>query len=129
MRRFLIAGLVLAAAACSTAPQPAAAPPPQASEAPSSSPAPSQVADGDVVRGHAYALQLCASCHAIDPGETRSPVPGAPTFQAAANARGMTEMALNVWMQSSHPTMPNVVVKPETMNHLVAYILSLKTPR
>ena len=37
-----------------------------------------------------------------------------------------TELALKVFLQSSHPTMPNVVLTAEQRGDLVNYILSLK---
>ncbi|HEX7532153.1 MAG TPA: c-type cytochrome [Methyloceanibacter sp.] len=83
--------------------------------------------EGDVTAGAAYAKQICASCHAVLPNEQISPLPQAPTFQTVANLPGMTEMALSVWLQSSHPTMPNIILKPDDLRNVVAYITSLKT--
>jgi hypothetical protein len=34
-----------------------------------------------------------------------------------------------VWLQTSHPTMPNIKLKPETMDDIIAYILSLRPNR
>jgi len=56
-----------------------------------------------------------------------SPLPQAPTFQKVADTPGMTEMALSVWMQSSHPTMPNVILKQDDLRNVVAHIHSLKS--
>jgi hypothetical protein len=33
---------------------------------------------------------------------------------------------LRVWLSSSHPTMPNIVVEPQDMDNVIAYILTLK---
>ena len=38
----------------------------------------------------------------------------------------MTGTALAVWMQTSHPTMPNIIVEKNDMLNVIAYILSLK---
>ncbi len=57
--------------------------------------------------------------------ENMSPLPQAPTFQSVADTPGMTEMALTVWMQSSHPTMPNIILKSDELRNVVAYIRSL----
>jgi hypothetical protein len=38
----------------------------------------------------------------------------------------MTGTALTVWMQTSHPTMPNFVLTKQDTLDVVAYILSLK---
>jgi hypothetical protein len=38
----------------------------------------------------------------------------------------MTATALTVWLTTSHPTMPNIVIEPNDMDNVVAFILSLK---
>ena len=83
--------------------------------------------EGDVAAGQAYAQQVCADCHAVLPNEQISPLPQAPTFQKVASMPGMTEMALSVWLQTSHPTMPNIVLKQDDLRNVVAYIESLKS--
>ncbi len=83
--------------------------------------------DADIAAGAAYAKQVCAACHAVLPNEEFSPLPEAPTFQSVANTPGMTEMALSVWLQSSHPTMPNIILKQDDLRNVVAYIRSLET--
>lgn len=67
---------------------------------------------------------LC-KCHAIA-DEDASPEHTAPPFEDVANTSGMTATALTVWLQTSHPTMPNIVLEPNDMSNVVAYILSLK---
>ena len=47
--------------------------------------------------------------------------------KSVANTPGMTELALTVWLQSSHPTMPNIVLKQDDLRNVVAYIRSLET--
>jgi mono/diheme cytochrome c family protein len=81
--------------------------------------------EADIEAGAAYAKTVCAACHAVLPNEQVSPLPQAPTFQSVADTPGMTEMALTVWLQSSHPTMPNIVLAPDDMRNVVAYIRSL----
>jgi len=83
--------------------------------------------EADVEAGAAYAEQVCATCHAVRANEQISPLPQAPTFQSVADTPGMTELALTVWLQSSHPTMPNIILKPDDLRNVVAYIRSLKT--
>ncbi|MFO7478506.1 MAG: cytochrome C [Methyloceanibacter sp.] len=84
--------------------------------------------DADIEAGAAYAEQICAACHAVLANETYSPLPEATPFQTVADTPGMTELALTVWLQSSHPTMPNIVLEQDDMRNVVAYIRSLKTP-
>ena len=82
--------------------------------------------DADIEAGAAYAKQICAACHAVLPNEQISPLPQATTFQSIADTPGMTELALTVWLQSSHPTMPNIVLEPDDMRNVIAYIRSLE---
>lgn len=79
---------------------------------------------GDPQAGFEYAHTYCATCHGIS--EEQSPLPEAPRFRHVADTTGMTATALQVWMQTSHPTMPNIIVAPKDMRDIIAYILSLK---
>jgi mono/diheme cytochrome c family protein len=83
--------------------------------------------DADVEAGAAYAERVCAACHAVLANEQYSPLPDAPTFQSVADTPGMTELALSVWLQSSHPTMPNIILTQDEIRNVVAYIHSLKS--
>ena len=84
---------------------------------------------GDAARGATLASTVCAQCHAVRAGELRSPDPMAPNFSSIATTLGMTDRALRVWLQSSHPTMPNYGLSPSESNNVIAYILSLKSER
>lgn len=110
MRRSLLLAMLCVLAACAAA-QPArvAAPP----------------ADPAVARGLAFAQEVCAACHMVTPGAA-SPNPAAPRFEAIAAMPGMNTMALNVWLHSAHPTMPNIAVTPEQARDLSAYLETLK---
>jgi len=90
--------------------------------------APAQ-SSGDVAGGLAYALNVCSECHAVRGGVRLSPHRRAPAFQVVADTRGMTEMALRVWLQSPHPSMPMLVIPENDADHLIAYILNLKRTR
>jgi mono/diheme cytochrome c family protein len=82
--------------------------------------------DADIQAGAAYAAEICAACHAVGAEDLNSPLPEATPFQTVADTPGMTEMALAVWLQSSHPTMPNIVLEQDDMRNVIAYIRSLK---
>jgi mono/diheme cytochrome c family protein len=90
----------------------------------SATPAISAEETGDPQAGFEYAHTYCATCHGIS--EEQSPLPEAPRFRHVADTSGMTATALQVWMQTSHPTMPNIIVAPKDMRNVIAYILSLK---
>ena len=49
----------------------------------------------------------------------------APSSAAVARTPGMTEMALPVWLQSPHPTMPNLLLSDPQKDDSIAYLLSL----
>jgi len=74
--------------------------------------------------GHAYADTYCSKCHSLGAGP--SPLPQAPRFKEVAEQPGITATSLQVFLQSSHPTMPNILIEPEDMSNVIAYILSLK---
>ena len=81
---------------------------------------------GNATRGKAYAEQLCSDCHRTGREGPASADPKAPPFTAVAKTRGMSAMALGVWLQTTHPTMPSILLKPATMDDIIAYILSLR---
>jgi mono/diheme cytochrome c family protein len=83
--------------------------------------------DADIGAGAVYAEQVCSPCHAVAANEAVSPLPQATPFQSVADTPGMTELALTVFLQSSHPTMPNIVLESDDMRNVVAYIRSLKS--
>lgn len=77
--------------------------------------------------GRHLAETICSECHQID---ANSPDPGprsgAPSFVAISAMPSMTELAIKVFLRSSHPTMPNIVLSPEEIDSLAAYIQGLK---
>ncbi len=76
--------------------------------------------------GLAAAERLCAECHAVRGGELRSPFSSAPAFPTIAAVPGMTAMALRVALETSHRSMPNIMLQPDERQDIVTYILSLK---
>jgi mono/diheme cytochrome c family protein len=81
---------------------------------------------GDIDAGFQFAAQHCAGCHDI---KTRNPMTtgsGVPTFATVANTAGITRTSLVVWMQTSHPDMPDLILQPQDLDNVIAYILSLK---
>ena len=77
-------------------------------------------------RGLQVAKQLCAECHAVENDDANSPLAEAPTFPTIAAVPGMTALALTAAFNTSHQSMPNILLPPEEQANLVAYILSLK---
>jgi len=83
---------------------------------------------GDVGRGNIIAARLCSECHAIAPGQM-SPRPESLPFERIAATPGMTELAIKVWLQTPHPTMPNLMLPSADRDDVAAYIASLKPAR
>lgn len=81
---------------------------------------------GDPQAGLSLAREVCASCHAVLAGQTSSPNPQAPSFGRIARVPGMTSLALTVALQTSHKTMPNIMLKPQELRDVTAYITSLR---
>jgi cytochrome c len=81
---------------------------------------------GQPGRGLELARQLCAQCHAVETRQARSPNDNAPRFEAVAAIPGMTAMALSVALNTSHRSMPNIVLAGDDRSDIIAYILSLK---
>ena len=81
---------------------------------------------GDARSGRHLAETVCAECHAIDKGAVRSRNGNAPTFETLATTRGMTPMAIRVALRTSHREMPNLVLKNQEIDDIIAYLDSLK---
>jgi mono/diheme cytochrome c family protein len=80
----------------------------------------------DRQKGRVMARQVCAECHAVGRRDLHSPNSRSPSFVAIASTPGMTAMALNVILHTSHRNMPNIILNAEQTNGIIAYILSLK---
>jgi mono/diheme cytochrome c family protein len=81
---------------------------------------------GDVRLGRALAHRACADCHAVETTDFSSRNPLAPRFDAVAATPGMTSIALNAFLHTSHRSMPNIMLTSRQTNRVIAYILSLK---
>ena len=78
-----------------------------------------------VTAGHRLAEAWCKDCHAIE-ARTQGAAVAAPDFTAIANRPSTTALSLKVFLKTSHPSMPNLVIAPDEADNLVNYILSLK---
>jgi mono/diheme cytochrome c family protein len=81
---------------------------------------------GSAKQGQQLAETVCAECHAVKPGAVRSPFDHAPTFQTIAQTPGMTPMAIRVWLRSAHHEMPNIMLAPDEIDNVIAYLQTLK---
>jgi mono/diheme cytochrome c family protein len=80
----------------------------------------------DWQRGRLLARQVCAECHAVEIRQFRSRNALAPSFTAVADTPGMTAMALNAFLHTSHRAMPNLILSDDQVAGIITYILSLK---
>jgi cytochrome c551/c552 len=85
--------------------------------------------DGAAAAGHAFARDACRACHMVEAKQQkpRRIVIG-PAFRDIANTRGMTATALRVFLTTSHPKTPNLILTPDEIADVSAYILSLRWP-
>jgi cytochrome c len=86
--------------------------------------------ESDVAAGHAFARNACQplSCCRGRAAHAKEVVIG-PAFRDVANTSGMTATAIRVFLRTSHPKMPNLILTPEETEDVIAYILSLHVPR
>ena len=75
---------------------------------------------GDPAAGQRLAEATCMVCH----DSTGSKL--APAFSAVAAMPSTTATALGVFLRTSHPSMPNLMLTPAERDDVVAYILSLR---
>jgi mono/diheme cytochrome c family protein len=81
---------------------------------------------GQTGRGSALAQRLCAQCHAVEKDAAASPNLDAPPFETIASVPGMTSIALVATLNTSHRSMPNILLAPGEQADIIAYVLSLK---
>jgi mono/diheme cytochrome c family protein len=85
-------------------------------------------ARADASKGAMLSAQLCAACHAAKPGAP-SPKAGAPPFPSVAADPATTIFSLRAFLRTPHWTGPNVMLKPDDIDDIASYIVSLKPKR
>ncbi len=89
-----------------------------------SSAAGAQTADPSL--GRAIAEKTCSFCHQIAPGAaSQNPDSKAPSFVDIARMPSTNERSINVFLRSSHRNMPNIMLTPDEIDSLAAYIVGL----
>ena len=86
---------------------------------------PALAQEGDTRAGLAVAQDTCAACHAIRTGQ-QSTNANAPPFEKIASVPGMSAIALQASLQTSHRSMPNLILSTRDRRNVAAYILSLQ---
>lgn len=107
-RRATLPCLLLALAACTTAPN-------------------STPYQADASMGMIIARDNCASCHELFL-DRESPNPNAPPFREIVNRPGMTPALLATWLKDGHnyPSEMGFYLEPGKVDSLVAYMIRLK---
>lgn len=80
---------------------------------------------GSAPRGETLAREVCAECHAVDRDEA-GPDANAPGLPAVADLASTTRQSLLVFLTTPHPTMPDLILEPQEVDDITAYILSLR---
>jgi mono/diheme cytochrome c family protein len=76
--------------------------------------------------GERLARQWCASCHLVA-ADQRAPAPDvAPPFGSIAARPQASAGALRTIIQMPYPRMPQIALSRDEVEHIIAYILSLK---
>ena len=77
---------------------------------------------GDPAGGRRLATKFCVSSyHGSQAGPQR-----APSFSSIAAMKSTTGESLNVFLRTSHPSMPNLILAATERDDIIAYILSLR---
>ncbi len=76
---------------------------------------------GDPAAGKQLAERTCQECHGAQNTSHE-----APAFSAIAAMPSTTALSLDVFLRTSHPTMPNLMLSDTDRGDLIAYILSLR---
>ena len=88
-------------------------------------PAAAQDLPGDPAAGASLAREVCAKCHLVSEDQMVDPAVG-PSLLELAEHPATTEMSLRAFLQTPHPTMPNLMLTPEETDDIIAYLLALK---
>ncbi|WP_049768112.1 c-type cytochrome [Methylocella silvestris] len=80
----------------------------------------------DPAIGRQLAETVCSACHQVGPVPTPQPANSkAPSFVDISRMPSTSELAIKVFLRSSHPTMPNIILDQQETDSIAAYILSL----
>lgn len=88
--------------------------------------APAYAQSSDPFLGRRLAEETCSACHQVAADiPSKNPTSGAPSFVDVSRMPSTTELSIKVFLRSSHPTMPNILLTSEEIDSVAAYIVSL----
>ncbi len=76
--------------------------------------------------GERLARQWCASCHLVASDQRTPASDTAPPFATIAARPAATAGALRTIIQMPYPRMPQIALSRDEVEHIIAYILTLK---
>ena len=84
--------------------------------------------EGDAAKGRDFALENCARCHIVAKQQQppTPPVPTAPSFLKLATDPEVTPFYLRAFFRTPHRNMPDIILKTDERDDVIAYILSLR---
>jgi mono/diheme cytochrome c family protein len=86
-------------------------------------PAGAQSADPRI--GRDLVERNCSACHQIESGgPPKNPL--APSMTEISRMPSTTELSIKVFLRTSHKNMPNIILSPEEIDSVAAYIVGLK---
>jgi mono/diheme cytochrome c family protein len=80
---------------------------------------------GDPAAGADLAREVCAQCHVVSADQMIDPAIG-PSLLEVVEHPATTGLSLRAFLQTPHPTMPNLMLTPEETDDIIAYLLALK---
>ncbi len=78
-----------------------------------------------VIEGERLARALCVNCHQVAPDGTGTALSDVPGFAEVANRPDMTREAIETYVLSPHPAMPQIQFTRDELADISAYIMSL----
>ena len=81
-------------------------------------------ANGPAARGAGLVRAWCLQCHTV--GGVGAILHPELDFPTIARMPSTTQMSLRAFLQSSHRSMPNLILQPQDRDDIVTYILGLQ---
>lgn len=82
----------------------------------------------NAMEGLALAQRLCAACHVVSEDQVGNVPAGVPSFSSLANRPGQTRERIVNSLIVPHPPMPDVQLARVEIDHLIAYLDTLRRP-
>ena len=90
--------------------------------------APAGAATIDPTAGRHIAETTCSACHDVSATPAQDAQRRAPSFLAISRMPSTTELSIKVYMRTSHPKMPNIILTRDEIDSIAAYIVGLAKP-